>query len=92
MSAPESDEAPAAGTAQGFQESTRDEWHSASAQHSTHDLHVNEGEEYAKAYLYRLHAGTATPGELAVILAFLGGDLLHGACRVIEKALGDRHA
>lgn len=54
---------------------------------------ANEGEEYAQAYLDRLHAGIATPGELAVILAFLNGEMLHGACRLIEKTLkGLRHA
>jgi len=51
-----------------------------------------EGEAYARAYLSRLHAGTATAEELATILAFLGGEMLYGACRVIEKALEARHA
>jgi len=56
-------------------------------------LLVTEGEDYARAWLQRLQAGTAQPDELAVILAFLGGEMLHGACRVIEKALGGlRHA
>lgn len=50
-----------------------------------------EGELYASAYLTRLQAGTAQPGELAVILAFLTGEMLHGACRLIEKALEGRH-
>lgn len=54
---------------------------------------VIEGEEYARAYLARMGDGTAQPGELAVILAFLTGEMLHGACRLIEKALeGRRHA
>lgn len=51
-----------------------------------------EGEAYAEAYLERLHADVAQPGELAVILAFLCGEMLHGAARVIERALGVRHA
>ena len=51
-----------------------------------------EGEDYARAWLERLHAGTAKPDELAVLLTFLTGEMLHGACRVIEKALGVRHA
>ena len=51
-----------------------------------------EGEAYARAYLERLHAGTVRPGELAVLLSFLTGEMLHGACRVIQKALtGVRH-
>jgi hypothetical protein len=53
---------------------------------------VIEGEAYALAYLERLHACTARPGELAVIVEFLRDEMLHGACRVIEKALGAHHA
>ncbi len=47
-----------------------------------------EGEDYARAYLDRLRAGISEPGELAVVLSFLAGEMLQGACRVIEKALG----
>ncbi|MBN8507124.1 MAG: hypothetical protein J0L57_00780 [Burkholderiales bacterium] len=50
-----------------------------------------KGEQYARAYLARLQAGMASPGELAVIVGFLRDEMLHGACRVIEKALGVRH-
>ena len=50
-----------------------------------------EGEEYAGAYIERLHAGMAQPGELAVLMSFLTGDLLYGACVLIEKALEGRH-
>jgi hypothetical protein len=32
----------------------------------------------------------AHPGELAVLLSFLTGEMLHGACRLIEKALEGR--
>ena len=49
---------------------------------------VIEGESYASAWLERLHVGVAQPGELAVILSFLTGEMLHGACRVIEKVIG----
>ena len=52
---------------------------------------TQDGAEYAQAFLDRLQHGTAQPGELAVVLAFLQGELLHGACRVIERALGVRH-
>ena len=55
-------------------------------------LLVIEGEDYARAYLDRLSAGDAQPGELATILAFLREEMLHGACRVIEKALEASHA
>ena len=51
-----------------------------------------EGEEYARAYLDRLQRGTVSPDELAALMAFLRGEMLAGACRVIEKALGARHA
>jgi hypothetical protein len=51
-----------------------------------------EGEDYAAAYLARLHEGVTRPGELAGLLAFLSGEMLSGACRAIEKALqGVRH-
>lgn len=51
-----------------------------------------EGEAYARAWLDRLRAGVAQPGELAVILSFITGEMLHGACRLIERAVGVRHA
>jgi hypothetical protein len=51
-----------------------------------------EGEAYARAWLERQQAGAAQPGELAVILSFLTGEMLHGACSMIERALGVRHA
>ena len=51
-----------------------------------------EGEAYALAYLERLNANTVQPGELAVLVSFLTDAMLYGACRVIEKALGARHA
>lgn len=54
---------------------------------------VIEGEAYALAYVERLDRGTVQPGELAALLSFLAGAMLHGACRVIEKALeGQRNA
>ena len=53
-------------------------------------LHL-EGASYADAFLERLRAGIAQPDELASVLAFLSGEMLQGACRVIEKALGVRH-
>ena len=40
----------------------------------------------------RLQRGTVSPDELAALMAFLRGEMLAGACRVIEKALGARHA
>lgn len=50
-----------------------------------------EGEDYARAYVERLQAGIARPGELAVLMSFLTGELLYGACRLIEKALEGHH-
>jgi hypothetical protein len=49
------------------------------------------GELCARAYLDRLRDGTAQPGELAAMCCYLRGELLHGACRLIEKALEGRH-
>jgi hypothetical protein len=52
-----------------------------------------EGEQYADAYLARLQADAVQPGELAVLMSYLTGEMLHGACRVVEKALrGGHHA
>jgi hypothetical protein len=55
-------------------------------------LRVIEGERKAAAYLARLHAQQADPHELALIVCMLYGATLRGFCRVIEKALGVRHA
>ena len=56
-------------------------------------LEAIDGESQARAYLDRLQADMAQPDELAALLAYLSGETLHGACRVIEKALeGLRHA
>lgn len=65
---------------------------SPEAPHVTQALRVIEGQAYAKAYLQRLDDGTAQPYELALVLSFLTGDMLRGACRVIEKALEARDA
>ena len=89
--APTSDTAHGAnvGRVEGIEtDNTRD---SAALPHAQQALKTIEGEEYARAFLDRLQAGGAQPGELAVILSFLTGELLHGACRVIEKTLGVRH-
>lgn len=48
---------------------------------------VIDGEAQARAYLDRLRADLAQPGELAALLTFLQAETLHGACRLIEKAL-----
>ena len=50
-----------------------------------------EGEEFATAFLDRLHSGTGTAADLATVLGFLDGDMLLGACRVLCKALEGRH-
>lgn len=78
------------GASVGLSSTDVDRLDSASA--STRGAMWTEGEAYAEAYLERLHAEVAQPGELAVILAFLCGEMLHGACRVIERALGVHHA
>jgi hypothetical protein len=61
------------------------------AVHAEQALH-SEGADYARAWLDRLSFGTARPGELSTIVAFLDGDMLARACDVIEQAMGVRHA
>ena len=48
-------------------------------------------EHRARSCLARLHDGIARPGELAAMLVYLRCELLHGFCRLVEKALGGRH-
>jgi len=62
-----------------------------STRHCGRAFEVIEGEAYGRAFLQRLRAGTSGADELADILEFLQGDMLRGACRVIEKALGVQH-
>lgn len=50
-----------------------------------------EGEAYALAYLERLQHGRVVLDDLTVLIAFLQGEMLAGACRVIEKALRRGH-
>ncbi len=50
-----------------------------------------EGEKVARDTLARMHRGTAHPNELAVIVASLRGELLHGFCRLVQKTLEARH-
>lgn len=65
----------------------------APARFADEALQVLAGEDVARDYLQRLHDGLAQPGELAVILAYLRGEAMHGALRLIEKALeGHRYA
>ncbi|HMN76707.1 MAG TPA: hypothetical protein PKC97_11620 [Burkholderiaceae bacterium] len=95
---PTSDEAPAGRTAQGFKgqahqvslDCRRDQ---VAAQPATGQaLLTIAGERKAGAYLARLHCEQADPDELAVIVSMLYGATLRGFCRVIEKAIGGRHA
>ena len=90
---PTSDEAPAGDAAQGFKESKRNESpDSRAAPLAGQALRVIEGERKAAQYLARLQAQQADPDELALIVSMLYGATLRGFCRVIEKALGVRHA
>ncbi len=95
LAAPErllNDEAPGM-TAEGFEgQGEVDSPDSRHLHHAGQAALTIEGEAYARAYLDRLHADAVQPGELAVLLSFLTGEMLHGACRLIEKALqGGRH-
>lgn len=93
LTEPKKDEAPGV-MAEGFRDQGQDDgadFHASGI--ADQAALVIEGEAYALAYVDRLHAGTAQPGELAVLLSLMAGEMLHGACRVIEKALeGQRHA
>ena len=55
-------------------------------------LRIIDGNNKAAQYLARLQAQQADPDELAALLASLHGELLHGACKLIEKSLRGRHA
>lgn len=89
---PHNDEAPGV-TAEGFKGQGReDRPDSHRSRHAEQAALTIEGEAYARAYLERLQRGTVSPDDLAVLMAFLQGEMLAGACRVIEKALrGGRH-
>lgn len=52
---------------------------------------VIEGEHEAGDFLDRIHTGMAQPDELAVIVAYLCGELLHGFCRLLQKVLEAWH-
>lgn len=65
---------------------------SRTAPYAPQALRAFEGERKAREYLERLHAQQADPDELALIVAALYGATLRGFCRVLEKALGVRHA
>ena len=52
---------------------------------------VIQGENEAGDFVNRMRAGMVQPDELAVIVAYLHGELLHGFCRLVQKALEARH-
>ena len=91
---PESGEAPSRDeSAQGFREQAHDVSPDFRGEGCARQAaHVIEGEARARVFLARLHDDTAQPGELAALLSGLRGELLHGACRLIEKTLRGRHA
>ena len=93
LTSPSKDEAPGV-MAEGFRDQGQDDRADFHAPGIANQASlVIEGEAYALAYIERLDRGTAQPGELAVLLSVLAGEMRHGACRVIEKALeGQRHA
>ena len=59
--------------------------------HADPAARVIEGELRARDFLDRMHLGVAQPDELAVIVAYLQWELLHGFCRLVQKALEARH-
>jgi hypothetical protein len=86
------DEAPAVAAAQAFRDVQELSPDLPCCSESALAALTIEGEAYARAYLDRLQRGTVSTDDLAVLMAFLRGEMLAGACRVIEKALGARHA
>lgn len=52
---------------------------------------VIEGEQRAVGFFDRIQGSMAQPDELAVIVAYLHGELLYGFCRLVQKALEARH-
>jgi hypothetical protein len=50
-----------------------------------------EGEQQARDFLDRTQLDMAQPDELAVIVAYLHGELLQGCCRLVQRALERRH-
>ena len=63
----------------------------ATFHHADPAARVIVGEKVAGDFLNRMSAGMAQPDELAVIVAYLHDDLLHGFCRLLQKALEARH-
>ena len=62
-----------------------------SPDHATHAAQVIEGEQQAAALLSRISTGMAQPDELAMVVAAVQGEQLHGFCRLVQKALESRH-
>ena len=91
-SRPTRNEGPTAATVAPQENDQNKNPHSHAAQHAGQALRVIEGEAKAAQYLARLHAEQAESDELALIVSMLYGATLRGFCRVIEKALGVRHA
>lgn len=52
---------------------------------------VIAGAMVAGDFLNCMSAGMAQPDELTVIVAYLHGEMLHGFCRLVQKALEARH-
>ena len=94
LHAPTNDEAPAVAAAQGFEKQEQNEHTDFRAAGAANQAALTiAGEHCARSYLDRLRDGTARPGDLAAMLCYLRGELMHGACRLIEKALeGQRNA
>jgi len=59
--------------------------------HADRAARVIKGEKEAGDFLNRMSTGMAQPDELAVIVAYLHGELLHGFCRLVQKALEARN-
>lgn len=59
--------------------------------HAEQAAQVIDGEQRATAFLDRINTRMAQSDELAAMLAYLRGELLHGFCRLLQKTLEARH-
>lgn len=62
-----------------------------SPDHATLAAQMIRGEHRAAPLHDRMRTGMAQPDELTVLVAYLHGELLHGLCRLVQKALEARH-
>lgn len=88
MSALRYDEGPTVGAVALLESRKNETWNCHAEEATEQAALLMEGEAYVLAWLQRFHAGAAMPGDLAVVVGFLTGEMLKGACRILEQAIG----